>query len=188
LIVYWPVDPTFLIQWQPSRISRLDNTPTRACALLRTHSVILPFLPLDQRRSRRSLPQRLPQPQECLLQSQTHQISRMQFAILSPSTTTLAINQSEVKRWRKCSFSMVSFIRIPHRIFSFRPVPNNSRSSGRRSQSEDSAYVTEKPRSNGKPRNKKSSQHADVIDRLDFTGVGPSMSFTLQILFSLTRC
>ncbi|KAJ3509678.1 hypothetical protein NMY22_g16211 [Coprinellus aureogranulatus] len=45
----------------------------------------------------------------------------------------------------------------------------------RRSQSED-APIQEKPRSSGaKSRSKKGSQHADVIDRLDFTGVGPSM-------------
>ncbi|KAF5313210.1 hypothetical protein D9619_003493 [Psilocybe cf. subviscida] len=59
---------------------------------------------------------------------------------------------------------------------SSRPPPSSapvaSRPSGKRSQSED---VTEKPRS-GKarpPNAKKGSQHADVIDRLDFTGVGP---------------
>ncbi|KAF9455094.1 hypothetical protein P691DRAFT_654706 [Macrolepiota fuliginosa MF-IS2] len=48
----------------------------------------------------------------------------------------------------------------------------NSRSSTKRSQSQDSAVIAEKPRSSGKSRGKKSSQHADVIDRLDFTGVG----------------
>ncbi|KAI6031700.1 Pal1 cell morphology protein-domain-containing protein [Pisolithus microcarpus] len=48
-------------------------------------------------------------------------------------------------------------------------------SRGRRSQSQDSALhapnIMEKPRS--KPHGKKGSMHADVIDRLDFTGVGP---------------
>ena len=75
---------------------------------------------------------------------------------------------------------------IAYHIFSFRPISNNSRPSGRRSHSDDS--VAEKPRSSGKSRKNPSSQHADVIDRLDFTGVGPSMFFTLQTLFSLTRC
>jgi len=50
---------------------------------------------------------------------------------------------------------------------------SNSRPAGRRSQSEDSGGIVEKPRSNGKTRGKKGSQHADVIDRMDFTGVGP---------------
>jgi len=46
-------------------------------------------------------------------------------------------------------------------------------SSGRRTHSEEpGATITEKSRSGGKSRTKK-SQHADVIDRLDFTGVGP---------------
>lgn len=57
----------------------------------------------------------------------------------------------------------------------------SSRPSGRRSQSEDSGHVTEKPRSNGKSRPKKGSQHADVIDKLDFTGVGPS-EFLLSLI------
>ncbi|PPQ62838.1 hypothetical protein CVT24_000532 [Panaeolus cyanescens] len=51
--------------------------------------------------------------------------------------------------------------------------PTASRPSARRTQTEDSANITEKPRSSAKPRSKKGSQHADVIDRLDFTGVGP---------------
>lgn len=34
--------------------------------------------------------------------------------------------------------------------------------------------MTEKTRSYAKSRAKKGSKHADVIDRLDFTGVGPS--------------
>ena len=46
----------------------------------------------------------------------------------------------------------------------------------RRSHSQDSviqvANAVEKARRAGKP--KKGSSHADVIDRLDFTGVGPS--------------
>ncbi|KAF8971390.1 hypothetical protein BDZ97DRAFT_1651125 [Flammula alnicola] len=50
---------------------------------------------------------------------------------------------------------------------------SSSRPSGKRSQSEDTANIVEKPRSSGKSRGKKGSQHADVIDRLDFTGVGP---------------
>ncbi|KAJ2920175.1 hypothetical protein MD484_g134, partial [Candolleomyces efflorescens] len=46
--------------------------------------------------------------------------------------------------------------------------------SARRSHSQDNAApVQEKSRSSGKHRSKKGSQHADVIDRLDFTGVGP---------------
>ncbi|TFK77161.1 hypothetical protein BDN72DRAFT_830326 [Pluteus cervinus] len=50
-----------------------------------------------------------------------------------------------------------------------------ARPSGRRSQSQDSAPTPEKEKqkSSGKSRSKKGSQHADVIDRLDFTGVGP---------------
>ncbi|KAF9535402.1 Pal1 cell morphology protein-domain-containing protein [Crepidotus variabilis] len=51
--------------------------------------------------------------------------------------------------------------------------PSAPRPSGRRSQSEDSGHHAEKARSGAKPKGKKGSQHADVIDRLDFTGVGP---------------
>ncbi|KAL4069666.1 hypothetical protein V8B97DRAFT_606066 [Scleroderma yunnanense] len=56
------------------------------------------------------------------------------------------------------------------------PSANTSRPShGRRSQSQDSvlhaANALEKAK--GKPHGKKGSIHADVIDRLDFTGVGP---------------
>ncbi|KAI0778281.1 hypothetical protein BD413DRAFT_465919 [Trametes elegans] len=46
----------------------------------------------------------------------------------------------------------------------------------RRSQSQDSvarAGNMEKSKSSGRPRPKKGSSHADVIDRLDFSGVGP---------------
>lgn len=54
------------------------------------------------------------------------------------------------------------------------PSPNTSRR-GRRSQSQDSvlhaANALEKAKP--KPHGKKGSIHADVIDRLDFTGVGP---------------
>ncbi|KAF8642384.1 hypothetical protein AX16_009652 [Volvariella volvacea WC 439] len=52
---------------------------------------------------------------------------------------------------------------------------NNSsaKPSGRRSQSQDSAPITEKAKPSTKSRSKKGSQHADVIDRLDPTGVGP---------------
>lgn len=53
------------------------------------------------------------------------------------------------------------------------------RTHGRRSMSQDSvlhaANALEKAKA--KPRGKKGSAHADVIDRLDFSGVGPSMSF-----------
>ena len=59
---------------------------------------------------------------------------------------------------------------------SFRFAATVPRPSGRRSQSDDSAG---KPHSGKKSHNKKSSQHADVIDRLDYTGVGPSMTSTL---------
>ncbi|KAF5385175.1 hypothetical protein D9615_001466 [Tricholomella constricta] len=53
-------------------------------------------------------------------------------------------------------------------------VPSqSSRTTQRRSQSQDSANRPEKTKSSGKSRSKKGSQHADVIDRLDFTGVGP---------------
>lgn len=52
-------------------------------------------------------------------------------------------------------------------------VSTNSRLSTRRTQSDDFSNAAEKSRSNGKSRSKKSSQHADVIDRLDYTGVGP---------------
>ncbi|KAF6766160.1 Pal1 cell morphology protein-domain-containing protein [Ephemerocybe angulata] len=53
-------------------------------------------------------------------------------------------------------------------------APLNPKPTSRRSHSEDRSPIQEKPRSSGKPRSKtKNSQHADVIDRLDFTGVGP---------------
>lgn len=45
----------------------------------------------------------------------------------------------------------------------------------KRAVSQDSVDpVTVEPRSRSGKAKKKSSQHADVIDRLDFTGVGPS--------------
>ena len=60
-------------------------------------------------------------------------------------------------------------------IFGRPPTSVSTRPPGKRSQSEDSNIV-EKPRtSKDKPRSKKGSQHADVIDRLDYTSVGPSM-------------
>jgi len=49
----------------------------------------------------------------------------------------------------------------------------------RRSLSQDSAPVPpvpEKEKSKSKRSGKKTSNHADVIDRLDFSGVGPSTS------------
>jgi len=54
-----------------------------------------------------------------------------------------------------------------------KPLPPTA---GRRSQSTDS-YSPEKVKQLTKAtKPKKGSQHADVIDRLDFTGVGPSES------------
>ncbi|KAF8640891.1 hypothetical protein AX17_000539 [Amanita inopinata Kibby_2008] len=51
---------------------------------------------------------------------------------------------------------------------------SNPKPSTRRSHSQDSGGITERPRQSGKSRSgKKGSQHADVIDQLDFTGVGP---------------
>ncbi|PFH50816.1 hypothetical protein AMATHDRAFT_47623 [Amanita thiersii Skay4041] len=51
---------------------------------------------------------------------------------------------------------------------------NNPRTTARRSHSQDSGGITERNRQPGKSRSgKKGSQHADVIDRLDFTSVGP---------------
>ncbi|KAI5121273.1 hypothetical protein M0805_002318 [Coniferiporia weirii] len=58
------------------------------------------------------------------------------------------------------------------------PIPRHAQPTARRSYSQDSANVTqtatavEKARKAGKP-TKKGSSHADVIDRLDFTGNGP---------------
>lgn len=49
----------------------------------------------------------------------------------------------------------------------------------RRSHSDDSvrqAAAVEKAKAAGRKPAKKGSTHADVIDRLDFTGVGPSAS------------
>lgn len=58
------------------------------------------------------------------------------------------------------------------------PAVSASRPASKRAQTDDTAEIVEKPRPSGKSRGtgKKGSQHADVIDRLDFTGVGPSMS------------
>ncbi|KAF8898812.1 hypothetical protein BD779DRAFT_1464894 [Infundibulicybe gibba] len=53
------------------------------------------------------------------------------------------------------------------------PPNTSTRPPGRRSQSQDSAVLADKSKPSSKPRPKKGSQHADVIDRLDFTGVGP---------------
>lgn len=55
---------------------------------------------------------------------------------------------------------------------SMQPSPKHP-SMGRRSHSQDSGNPADKPKQS-KSRAKKGSQHADVIDRLDFTGVGPS--------------
>lgn len=52
------------------------------------------------------------------------------------------------------------------------PPSSTPRQNTKRSQSQDSAGITETPRSNGKAKGKKTSKHADVIDRMDFTGVG----------------
>jgi hypothetical protein len=52
---------------------------------------------------------------------------------------------------------------------------DNARPLNGRSQSQDSGTPNDKAKSSAtKSRSKKGSQHADVIDRLDFTGVGPS--------------
>jgi hypothetical protein len=60
-------------------------------------------------------------------------------------------------------------------------APQKPQSGPRRSQSQDSnPHPTDKKQK--KP--KKGSQHADVIDRLDFTGVGPSASY-LPFLLSM---
>ena len=57
----------------------------------------------------------------------------------------------------------------------------------RRSYSQDSVtQAMEKSRKSG-GKNKKSSTHADVIDKLDFTGVGPSTCFSF-ISHSLNDC
>jgi len=69
------------------------------------------------------------------------------------------------------SFFACNHPRSPHPHHSS-PPSAASRPHGKRSQSEDT--VDKSPRSSGKSRSKKGSQHADVIDRLDFTGVGPS--------------
>ena len=65
-------------------------------------------------------------------------------------------------------------------IYSAPQASSAPKSSTRRSHSQDNAPVTEKSRSSGKSRSKKGSQHADVIDRLDFTGVGPSAYLCLH--------
>ncbi|GLB36088.1 putative pal1 cell morphology protein [Lyophyllum shimeji] len=62
--------------------------------------------------------------------------------------------------------------RVGRSLTSATPSPNH-RPTPPRSKSQDSANRHEKSRSSGKTRSKKGSQHADVIDRLDFTGVGP---------------
>jgi hypothetical protein len=61
--------------------------------------------------------------------------------------------------------------------YSVPPIPKMPQSMRQRSHSEDSvtyaANVVERAKNkSGRP--KKASQHSDVIDRLDFTGVGPS--------------
>jgi hypothetical protein len=60
---------------------------------------------------------------------------------------------------------MPFLIRTPH---------TTTRPPAQRSLSQDSAGLADKAKAS-KTRPKKGSQHADVIDRLDFTGVGPSM-------------
>lgn len=60
--------------------------------------------------------------------------------------------------------------------------PPATRPSAQRSRSQDSAGVVDKSKSTSKSRPKKGSQHADVIDRLDFTGVGPSTPLILSLI------
>jgi hypothetical protein len=81
-----------------------------------------------------------------------------------------------------CSFSH----RSPSSLSSPVPQSTNTRQIpqpiSRRSQSEDSvlqaAAALDRAKTNGKSKtSKKGSRHADVIDRLDFTGVGPSALF-----------
>lgn len=77
------------------------------------------------------------------------------------------------------NFAFVAF--SPANVKTTLPPP------ARRSHSQDSvlraANTVEKAKASGRPRGtKKGSTHADVIDRLDFSGVGPSMSLSLLLL------
>jgi hypothetical protein len=58
-------------------------------------------------------------------------------------------------------------------------APKNAPQLGPRSLSQDSVPVDK-----SKKANKKGSKHADVIDRLDYTGVGPSTSLSLVVVRS----
>ena len=90
-----------------------------------------------------------------------------------PSRSRMGRNQAVAP------YALFPFL-FPHlTTFPRNPSPNASRR-GRRSQSQDSvlhaANALEKAKP--KPHGKKGSIHADVIDRLDFTGVGPSTSLS----------
>lgn len=111
--------------------------------------------------------------QSCLQRPPTR--SGRQFATQSLTVHRAKEQGHRAARQQRMSFSGRSVHHSLIRPHSAPPVAANSKSSGRRSHSEDRAPIQEKSRSSGKSRSKtKNSQHADVIDRLDFTGVGPS--------------
>lgn len=97
------------------------------------------------------------------------------------------VDQSRTRMGRSQMYVLVSSIllRTDSNIYLYRAQNNNSPPtrpghSGRRSLSQDSVLQTANAldKAKGKIRGKKGSMHADVIDRLDFTGVGPSTSYS----------
>lgn len=91
--------------------------------------------------------------------------------------TVTVEGRSRLGRSQTQSAASSSSLLIPgsHRLINRNPaLPPKTSPSGKRSQSQDSAQLITEKKSSGKSRPKKGSQHADVIDRLDFTGVGPS--------------
>lgn len=98
-----------------------------------------------------------------------------------PATLELyPILASSVEVTLRQSFTLLyyNFVCLPFAYHSSAAPPTRpSQSSRQRSHSQDSvtqaaAAVERAKNKTGRP--KKGSQHADVIDRLDFTGVGPS--------------
>lgn len=115
--------------------------------------------------------------------------------ILDAVRDTVQLNSSEQPPRTRSgrSQTVVAFVSFfspqlkshPHPVQNSNQSASTPRTHGRRSMSQDSvlhaANALEKAKA--KPRGKKGSVHADVIDRLDFSGVGPSTSFNFYLYF-----
>jgi hypothetical protein len=113
---------------------------------------------------------------------QTSETLSATLSHIATSQSSREQNQVAVRPQR-----MFNCLPYPHLLIYFPPSSTIPKSTTpRRSQSQDSTNnIVEKSRSGAKAtRPKKGSKHADVIDRLDFTGVGPSTSPSLNLAIS----